>query len=204
MKEPLDDKILTLIDPFSSKELHFEINKEGNASLIFRLIRKRKSIQNDLRSLMQEIKDIRTKNNLDKIDEKIEVLGEDLSKLNSEDFESEEEYKKEHEKISKKILDLRDKYPQRLFDALQEAQDIFYHIDRIGIKIFLLVLNPLSKLPDSYESWNEFFEEGISDEKVIEEAIVFFSESLNSTSKFPSGLETSVKIQSRKEALQEK
>lgn len=184
MKNAKDEDYYILIpNPINGDKEEFDLNNRANIGLAMRLIKKRHKAVDKMQSNFEELESIRKDRDVDSIDAKIKKLVNKVSSLDPDEFETDEEYSNRIDELEKKLKDVKDSYPQKVIDLQNKTGQSMQEIDRLGIKICSLILNPVDGVPDEYPSKKDFIEELIADDKDIEDIISFFLDTLNSTMK---------------------
>lgn len=184
MKQAKDDQYYLLIpDPFTGEQKEFDIDRKSNVGLAMRLIRKRKSITEDMKDNFDRLQDIRDENNISQVEDEFQEVSEELSQLDPDEYETDEDWEEEINSYEAQLENLQNQFPKELEDLQNKTSDQMDNIDRLGIKICVLILQPVNGIPDEYSNKKEYFEEIVGGHQDIEDIIAFFLSTLNSTTK---------------------
>lgn len=184
MEQAKDEQYYLIIpDPISGEEKEFDLNRRSNVGLVMRLIRKRESIMESMGSNFDRLDKMREDVGLNSIDERFNEIIDELQDLEESDFESEEKYKNRVGKLEDELQELDKAIPDELVDLQEKSSEQMEEVDRIGIKICTIILNPVNGVPDKYPSKKDFIGEFVGDDADINQIIHFFLSTLNSTTK---------------------
>lgn len=196
MKDPKDELYLVIEDPFTGDDIEFDLELNSRIGLILRLIDKRDSIIESLRSNYSRIKELRKEYNVGEIEERSEAIIKELTDINPSDFESEDLYEKKLNDLEKSLVDIKNKYPQDVIDLQNKTGRLTDDLDKIGVKICSLILKPTNGVPNKFRSKYDYIEEIITGEDIISDIITFFLAVLPSITKYHKG--SGIKVKSRR------
>lgn len=182
MKNTIEEEYYLLIpNPFTGEKEEFDLERNSNVALVLRLIRKRENLIEESRSNFNKIQKVRKEKNVDELESRTKELLDKLSSLSKNEDEPEEEFDKRFSYIEDQLEDIQESYPQEVIDLQNKSGKIINDIDRVGIKICLVLLNPVNGIPEEYGSKKDYLEELIADDQDIQDVITFFLSTLSST-----------------------
>lgn len=203
MQNPKDEDYYLLIpNPIDGKKEEFELGSRGNVGLVLRLIRKRERLTRSSRDNFDRIKSLRSKHNISDVEDRINELTKEVGNLYEDDFEDKESYQEREQELYDELKELQESFPDELLDLQNNTAKTMRDIDRVGVKICAILLQPVNGVPDEYDSKKDYIEEFIADDQDVQDVISFFLSTLNSTTR--SHKDTGIEMKSRTEEKKNK
>jgi len=204
MENAKDEEYYLLIpNPVTDSEEEFDLNRQSNVGLAMRLIRKRENIMESMRSNFKKLEKVREEKDVDSIEDRMEGLLDEITELSLSEFEDEEEYEKRSDELEEKLNEVKSSYPQKVIDLQNKTAEQVKEVDRIGVKICTIVLEPTEGVPEEYPSKKDYIEEFIASDQDIQDVITFFLSTLNSTMRSRKGVGIQMKKRSDKRTQKE-
>lgn len=161
-----DRKTVHIQSPFGDFEYSFKLNKDANIAIVLRKLNRRQKKIDLMIQATKKLQRLKKENNVYSLEEEAKSIG-DKEELTDED--------------KKRLLDIGDKYPQKVIDiqneALAHSDDIF----ELGLDICAMILSPVEPIPKEFDSMLSFISAIMTNDDEVTEIINFFLESSDFT-----------------------